>query len=506
MKFAFPLLSAAEAAAMIQHGQTVSFSGFTPAGAPKAVPQAIAARALAEHQAGREFRVGVLTGASTGDSLDGALARADAISFRTPYQSDPNLRARINAGETRFFDMHLSLMPQATRYGFLGPVHWAVVEAADLTAGGGIVLTSSVGAAPTFCSRADRILVELNHRHPPTLLGMHDIYEPADPPLRREIPIFTPSDRIGSPVVKVDPAKIVGVVETELDDETGGFGAPTPVTERIGNQVAEFLAAELTAGRVPAAFLPVQSGVGDIANSVLGALGTHPEIPPFEMYTEVVQDSVMRLMEQGRVRFASTCSLTLSHATLAAVYANLEWYRTRLLMRPQEISNHPEVIRRLGIISVNTAIEVDIFGNVNSTHVMGRQLMNGIGGSGDFTRNAYLSIFTCPSTAKGGKISTVVPLVSHVDHSEHSVQIVATEWGIADLRGRSPYERAYLIIRNCAHPDFRDPLERYLRMVETGHTPHTLSAAFRMHDRYLRTGDMRGVEWTEPVQAGEPGS
>lgn len=497
MKFEFPLLTAAEAAAMIENNQTVSFSGFTPAGAPKAVPAAIAARAEAEHRAGHEFRIGVLTGASTGDSIDGALARADAISFRTPYQSDPNLRARINAGETRFFDMHLSLMPQALRYGFLGPVHWAVVEAADLTTGGGIVLTSSVGAAPTFCSCAERIIIELNHRHPATLLGMHDVYEPADPPLRREIPIFSPSDRVGSPVVKVDPSKIVGVVETELDDETRGFGAGNATTERIGNQVAEFLAAELATGRIPPNFLPIQSGVGNIANSVLGALGMHQEIPPFEMYTEVLQDSVLQLMEQGRVRFASTCSLTLSHPALATLYSNLEWYRTRLLMRPQEISNHPEVIRRLGIISINTAIEVDIFGNVNSTHVMGRQLMNGIGGSGDFTRNAYLSIFTCPSTAKDGKISTIVPLVSHVDHSEHSVQVVATEWGIADLRGRSPYERAYLIIQNCAHPDFREPLERYLKMVGSGHTPHTLAAAFRMHDRFLRTGDMRGVEWAE---------
>ena len=480
MKFAFPVLTAAEAAAMIQHGHTVGFSGFTPAGAPKAIPQAIADRAVAEHQAGREFQIGVLTGASTGDSLDGALARADAISFRTPYQSNATLRARINAGETRFFDMHLSLMPQAVRYGFLGPVHWSVVEAADVTAGGGIVLTSSVGAAPTFCAKADRILIELNHHHPPTLLGMHDIYEPADPPARREIPIFSPSDRVGSPVIKVDPARIVGVVETDLQDETGGFVPATPTTEMIGNRVAEFLAAEIAVGRIPKQFLPIQSGVGDIANSVLGALGTHPGIPPFDMYTEVLQDSVINLMEQNRVRFASTCSLTLSQDALASIYANLNQYRNRILMRPQEISNHPEVIRRLGIISMNTAIEVDIFGNVNSTHVMGRQMMNGIGGSGDFTRNAYLSIFSCPSTAKGGKISTIVPLVSHVDHSEHSVQIVATEWGIADLRGRSPYERAYLIIENCAHPDFRGALKSYLAMVESGHTPHTLSAAFQI--------------------------
>ncbi len=499
MKFQFPVISAAEAAEMVQNDQTVGFSGFTPAGAPKAIPRAIAERATAEHEAGREFQIGVLTGASTGPSLDGALAKARAISFRTPYQSNAELRARINERQTRFFDMHLSLMPQAVRYGFLGPVHWAVVEASDVTAGGGVVLTSSVGAAPTFCSKADKILIELNRYHPPTLLGMHDIYEPADPPSRREIPIYHPSDRIGSPVVKVDPSKIVGVVETDLADETGGFDQPTPETEKIGREVADFLAAEMAAGRVPKQFLPIQSGVGNIANAVLGALGGHPDIPPFQMYTEVLQDSVIELMKKDRVTFASSCSLTVSRDAIREVYSNLEWFRSRILLRPQEISNHPEVVRRLGIISINTAIEVDLFGNVNSTHVMGRQMMNGIGGSGDFTRNAYISIFTCPSTAKGGKISTIVPLVSHVDHSEHSVQVVATEWGIADLRGRSPYERAYLIINNCAHPDFRDSLREYLEMVETGHTPHTLSAAFQMHDRFQRTGDMHGVKWAEEV-------
>ena len=361
---------------MIENGQTVGFSGFTPAGAPKAIPKAIADRAVVEHEAEREFQIGVLTGASTGDSLDGALARARAISFRTPYQSNSSLRQRINERETRFFDMHLSLMPQAARYGFLGPVHFAVVEASDITSGGGIVLTSSVGAAPTFCSLADKILIELNRKHPPTLLGLHDIYEPADPPHRREIPIYAPSDRIGSPVIKVDPSKIVGVVETDLPDETKAFAEATPVTEKIGERVAEFLASELAAGRIPSNFLPIQSGVGDIANAVLGALGSHPGIPAFEMYTEVLQDSVVGLMEKERVKFASSCSLTVSPEGLAKVYDNLEWFRPRLLLRPQEISNHPEVIRRIGIISINTAIEVDIFGNVNSTHVMGRQMMN----------------------------------------------------------------------------------------------------------------------------------
>jgi acetyl-CoA hydrolase len=495
MSLPFSILTAEEAAAMIHHGQTVGFSGFTPAGAAKAIPLALAKQAEAEHAQGREFQIGVLTGASTGPSLDGALAKAGAISFRTPYQANPELRKRINAGQTRFFDMHLSMLPQVVRYGFLGPVNWAVVEASDVIAGGGIVLTSSVGAAPTFCRKAERILIELNRKHPPALFGMHDIYEPADPPNRREIPIYSPSDRIGSPVVMVDPARIAGIVETDLDDETKGFDEPNDDTRTIGDRVSEFLVAEIAAGRIPSSFLPVQSGVGNIANAVLGALGANRRIPEFEMYTEVLQDAVVELMRRERVKFVSTCSLTLSKVTLQSVYDELETFRRKILMRPQEISNHPEVVRRLGLVSINTALEIDIFGNVNSTHVMGRQMMNGIGGSGDFTRNAYLSIFTCVSTAKSGKISTIVPLVSHVDHSEHSVQIVATEWGIADLRGRSPYERAVQIIDNCAHPEFREPLHHYLEMMEGAHTPHTLCAAFALHDKFLRTGDMRGVDW-----------
>jgi acetyl-CoA hydrolase len=497
----FPVFSAAEAAAMIHHGENVGFSGFTPAGAPKAIPLALAKFAEAEHEAGRPFQIGVLTGASTGPSLDGALAKASAISFRTPYQTNSDLRDRINQGKTAYCDMHLSLMPQVTRYGFLGHVNWAVIEACDVTAGGGIVLTAAVGTAATFCNQADKILIELNHRAPAALLGIHDVYEPADPPNRRQIPVYAPSDRIGSPIIAVPPSKIVGIVETDLDDEARGFSAPSPLTQKIGANVAEFLAGQLTAGRLPKGFLPIQSGVGDVANSVLGALGSHPDIPPFQMYTEVIQDAVVDLIEQGRIPFASSCSLTVTSPVLKKIYDNLDFFRKHIVLRPQEISNNPEVIRRLGVISINTAIEVDIFGSVNSTHVMGRKLMNGIGGSGDFTRNAYLSTFTCPSTAKGGKISTIVPMVTHVDHSEHSVQVIATEQGVADLRGKSPYQRAIEIINNCAHPEYRDTLMNYLTMVEGGYTPQTLSAAFRMHEQFQQTGDMHGVTWGDPVLA-----
>jgi acetyl-CoA hydrolase len=493
MKKTYNMLTAEEAAALVQHDEVIGFSGFTPAGAAKVIPTAIAAKARVEHDAGRAFKVGVITGASTGPSLDGELARADAIKFRTPYQSDKDLRESINAGKTHFFDMHLSLLPQYVRYGFLGPVDWAIVEAADVSVDGKILLTTSVGATPTFLSQAKRILIEVNSRHPKELLGFHDIYEPQSPPNRRPIPICNAEDRIGTQRVWVDPKKIVGVVECNRPDEVKEFTPVTAITTRIGQHVAEFLAAELRNGNIPKGFLPIQSGVGNVANAVLGAMGEHPEIPRFQMYTEVIQDSVIDLIKQDRCSFVSGVSLTLSNAVLQGVYDHLENYRGRMLLRPQEITNNPEIVRRIGIVSINTALEADIFGNINSTHVLGQKMMNGIGGSGDFTRNAYISIFTCPSTAKGGNISAIVPMCSHMDHSEHSVQVLITEHGVADLRGKDPRERAEAIITHCVDPSYRDLLWTYFKLTENGHTPQSFRSAFAFHEAFLESGDMRNT-------------
>ncbi len=490
-----PILTPEQAAALVKHNETVGFGGFTAAGACKVIPLALAARARAEHAAGREFKLGVITGASTGKSLDGALAAAEAIAWRTPYQSDPVLRKSINEGKTRFFDLHLSAVQPTVRSGVLGKVNWAIVEASKVTPDGEITLSTSVGCANTFARVADNVLVELNAWHPAALNGFHDLYEPQDPPHRREIPIYAPTDRVGSKVIKVDPRKIAGVVQTKAPDESGAFDAPDAVTTKIGENVAAFLVSELKAGRIPPSFLPLQSGVGNIANAVIGALGSSAGIPPFMMYTEVIQDSVIDLIKSGKCTFASGCSLTVSPDKLQAIYQDLEFYRSRLVLRPQEITNSPELVRRLGLITINTAIEIDLFGNVNSTHVMGKDLMNGIGGSGDFTRNAHVSIYTCPSVAKKGAISTIVPFVTHLDHSEHSVQVVVTEHGIADLRGKSPHDRAHIMIENCVHPEYRQSMRDYLRISDKGHVPQTLHNAFAMHLAYLEAGDMRKAKW-----------
>ena len=200
-------------------------------------------------------------------------------------------------------------------------------------------------------------------------------------------------------------------------------------------------------------------------------------------------------MEKGKCRFGSTCSLTLSDETMKHFFDNIDFFRDKVLIRPGEISNNPEIIRRLGVISMNTALEADIFGNINSTHVVGTKMMNGIGGSGDFTRNAYISIFSCPSVTKEGKISNIVPMVSHLDHSEHSVSVVITDQGIADLRGKSPIQRAEAIIENCAHPAYRPLLRDYLKLAKGGHTPHTLHAAFAFHETFATTGNMQDTDF-----------
>ncbi|MDD5787756.1 MAG: succinate CoA transferase [Prevotella sp.] len=500
---AYTRITAAEAAAMIKNGENLGLSGFTPAGTAKAVTRELAKIAKAEHEAGREFKVGILTGASTGQSTDGVLAEERAIKYRAPYTTNPEFRKRVNLGEIAYNDIHLSQMAQELRYGFMGEIDWAILEVCDIEEGESTCkayLTAAGGIAPTVARMAKKVILELNSFHSPEAKHLHDVYEPLDPPLRQPIPIVKVSDRIGTPYVEIDAKKIVGVVECNLPDEARAFKDSDPITDQIGHNVAQFLVNDMKRGIIPSTFLPLQSGVGSTANAILGALGHEKSVPDFNVYTEVMQDSVVNMMLEGRVKDASSCSLTVSNECLMQVYDNIDYFKKHVTLRPSEISNSPEVIRRLGVIAINTAIEVDIYGNANSTHISGTKMMNGIGGSGDFERNAYISIFTCPSTAKNGMISSIVPFVSHQDHSEHDVNIIVTEQGVADLRGKSPIERAHLIIENCAHPDYRPLLREYLKFAKMGQTRHCLTAAFAMHDALARKGDMHLTDFAEYIK------
>ncbi len=500
-----PEISAAEAAAMIGHGEWIGVGGFGPAGSPKAVPPAIAVKAQQEHDAGRAFKVNIVTGASIGASCDGELALADAIDQRLPFCVNADIRRAYNSGQVRYTDLNLSDNATFLRQGITGPVDWGVIEACDVQEVRGrirVYLTAGIGISPTICHTARKgVFIELNSWHSTCLIGMHDIYEIEAPWFRSPVRITQPVEIIGMPYIEMSPEKIRGIILTHQPDEARPMTSPTAVTDAIGQHVADFLVENMRSGLIGQNKLTLQSGVGSGANAVLGALGRCPEVPNFSIYTEVLQEEPLRLIREGRVTAASTGALTISSDHLQELYRNANDFRGRLLIRPSEISNCPEIIARLGICSLNTALEVDIYGHVNSTKIQGTKMMNGVGGSADFTCNAMLSIFTCGATTKDGKISSIVPFASHIDHTEHYVDAVVTEYGVADLRGKCARDKAEALIA-IAHPDYRPLLRDYQKLAARygGHTHHVLSASFAMHDTYRRKGDMRLTDWSEYIK------
>lgn len=429
------IVSADEAATLITDGMNVGVSGFTPSGYPKKTTLALA-KAI---KAGKKCRINIWSGASVGPEIEEALAEVGGISGRMPYYAASNktLSRQINTGSVTYIDQHLSHFAQQIDYGFYGDVDVAIVEAAAINADGSIVLGPGVGNTPMLVKHAKKIIVEVNTSIPLTLEGMHDIYICSKPPERTEIPIYHVGDRIGSPYVSCGLDRITCIVESDIVDHVRNLSAPDEASKKIAANLVDFLEHEQRHGRLPQQMLPLQSGVGSIANAVLIGLA-ESKFDNLTMYSEILQDSVFKLIKCGKVTQASGCAFTPSPTVWEMYKEDPELYRNRIVLRPLDISNNPEVIRRLGVISMNTPLEFDIYGQANSTHVMGNRMMNGIGGSGDYMRNGYLTIFSTPSTAKGGNISSVVPMVSHADHTEHDTMIFITEQGVADIRGLSP--------------------------------------------------------------------
>ncbi|GAA4749148.1 acetyl-CoA hydrolase/transferase family protein [Gordonia alkaliphila] len=489
--------SAAEAVKHIGPGDTVAISGFASGGTPKVTIPALAERIREVRAGGTDFTINLLTGASVSSDTERLLSEVEGIALRMPYQSEPTARRRINNGQMDYVDIHLSHVAQQVWQGYYGHVDIAVVEVAGITEDGELIPSASIGNNKTWLDVADKIILEVNSWVPAELEGIHDVYYgTALPPHRKPIQITRADDRIGQPTFRVDPEKVVAVVETHARDEASALTEPDAVSKAIAGHVLDFFDYEVRAGRMPAdTLLPMQAGIGNVANAVLGGLdrGGYKNLT---CYSEVLQDSMLALIKDGTVAHASSTSLALSEAGLEEFVANIDVYRNHITLRPQEISNHPEVVRRLGVIAMNGMLEADIYGNVNSTHVMGTKIMNGIGGSGDFTRNGYVSMFLSPSTARNGAISAIVPMVPHIDHTEHDTQVIVTEFGLADLRGLSPRRRARVIIDKCAHPDYRPMLNDYLEradaMPDAGQTPHLLGEAFSFHQRFQETGSMRG--------------
>ena len=337
--------SVEEAAALIQSGSVIGCSGFTLVGEPKAVPHELARQKKADH-------LTILTGASVGDALDGELTRAGLLSMRYPYQSNKSMRNAINAGEVGYSDMHLSHMPEFINRGGLH-IDFALVECAAVTEDG-VIPSAAVGASDCFLYQADQIILEVNEALPLELYGMHDIYRVGHEP----IPLTDATQRIGTAAIPCDFRKIAAIVVTNDPGGCPVFKEPDEVSAAIGAHIISFLKEEVVAGRQPASLSPIQSGVGSVANAVLAGLGSSG-FTGLRMYTEVVQDSALELIWEGKMAGASTTAVSLSQKKLELFYENIDFFRERLVIRPQEIANNPELVRRLGLISMNTPIECD---------------------------------------------------------------------------------------------------------------------------------------------------
>ena len=480
------VMSAQQAAQFVKSGMVLGISGFTSVGSPKAVPLALV-------ESGHAKDLTISVGAAVSDEVDGAMIRAGLVSRRFGHQSNSDLRKAINSGAVEFSDLHISHLPMNMKQDCGLHTNVAMIECTAVSEEG-LYPAASCGSSDAAVASADMVIVVVNTTLPEGLIGMHDIFEIGIPPHAKIIPITKPDDRVGTPFIPCDPDKIVAIVMTDREDPPQKFKPTTPATDEIGKNVIKFLKGEIAAGRLPENPGPFQSGVGSVGNAVLGGLASSG-FKGLSMYTEVMQDAALDLIDQGVFRFVSSSSIALTAENRKRFYENIDFYHDKIIIRPQEITNHPETARRLGLISLNTPIEVDIYGNVNSTHIMGTKMMNGLGGSADFARNARISIFATESIAKDGDISCIVPMVSHVDSTEHDVAVIITEQGIADLRWKSPKQRAKLLIENCAHPDYRPMLWEYFEhacKVSAGqHTPHDLKLALSWHQNYLDHGTMK---------------
>ncbi|WP_051330920.1 succinate CoA transferase [Aneurinibacillus terranovensis] len=498
------IVSKEQAATWISHGMTIGFSGFTSSGDAKTMPEAIAERAKVMRE---PFNINVYTGASVSPAIDALLSAAGVVHKRLPFQSDPTMRSSINMGKVQYIDQHLSDTADQIRTLALPQVDIAIVEALCVTEEGYIVPTTSCGNTPIFIQNAKEIIVEINLAQPLSLEGLHDIYDPGMPGNRPPIPLIKADQRIGTTYIKTNPGKIRGIVITHCPDTPKNLIQPDEDTKAIASHLLAFLRQEMRKGTLPCPLPPLQSGVGSVANAVFHGF-MQAEFTDLQIYSEVLQDSVFDLLDAGKVKSASGGALTLSAEKMEHVLANMDHYRDKVILRPQEMTNNPELIRRLGLIAINTALEVDVYGNVNSTHILGSKMMNGIGGAGDFTRNARISIFVTKSTARDGRISSIVPFASHVDHTEHDVAVVITENGVADLRGLAPRERALSLIYQCAHPVYREQLLSYFTEAcqRGGHTPHVLEKALSWHSHYREYDTMLMTAPTDTVHEATPHS
>jgi len=468
------LMPVEEAVKFVSDRCKIAISGFTKSGEPKVFIPALA-RHLAQYAP--ETKIALFSGASLSEDVENPIA--SFVGKRGPYMSSSASRKLINSGEMDFADIHLSAFARNLIYGFYGDIDLAVVEVSRIRPDGSVILSSSVGASGEALTKAKKIILEVNTAIP-DYTGFHDIAVPSvHPKVGWPIPIVNVADRVGSPYVEIDKSKVVALVESNKPDFPVSFKPTSETDRRIAENVIDFLMYCHKTFNWGKRLPPIQSGVGNVANAIVGELYRSP-FQKIRFWTEVFQDGMMRYVENDdKFESASATALSFSEAGRSEFMRLFKRCREKVVLRPMWISNNAEMITRLFVIAMNTPIEVDIYGHVTSTHVDGSRVVNGLGGSGDFFRHAYLSIVHTPSVRRlsdGRIVSCVMPYVRHIDHTEHDINCVVTEHGFAlNTEIRSARRRAEDIISNCAHPHFRPVLRDYLRLAGGGDEPRATS-------------------------------
>lgn len=475
----------------IRNGMTIGVHGATFCGYPKATIGALVERIKSESN----IKVQIWSASLVGKEIDGALASCNGISRRLGSHSDTTLRGLINNRQVACNDVRTEMLAQNVQRGVFGKLDLAIINATAIDEDGGIVPSISPADAAYLAQSAEKIIVEIDYTQPLDLVGFHDIYMLMPPPGLSPIPLKRAGDRIGRCSIPIDINKLEYITESHIPQRLPSKKDIDETSRAIASSLMEFLRKEVASGRLGKQLRPLESGLGGIADAVLRELG-QSEFEDIEIFTAVLGDSALDLADSGKLKVASGCACFFTSEGWDKFFNNIERYRDKIILRTVEITNSPELVYRLGVIGLNGAVEVDLYGHVNSSHVMGSGLLAGVGGVGVFSTNASISIFLLPSTSMGGKISGIVPMVPHVDVTEHNVDVVVTEQGYADLRGLAPHERANLIIERCAHPDYRPFLIDYYNEAEKttgGHEPHLLKKAFSFHNRFNETGSMKPI-------------
>ena len=474
------------AAGIIQDGMTIGTHGMN-VGYPKTFFKALAERG----KRGEVKEVNLWAISLFGP--EGILAETNLVKGKLGSIGNNTIRKQINTGKVYSNDLRPEVFPLYIRSKAIGKVDVAVVDAIGITEEGHIVPSCSLAEAATYVEMADTVIVEINHAQPLEMEGMHDVYCCKLPPYQKEIPLFNVGDRIGTPYIPVKEDKKIYIIESYEPEKNPPASKIDLDSLKVGENLVSFLEYEVKKGKMPPKLFPIASGIGNTSDAFLHCLA-QSNFENIELFTPVLGDGVLELIDQGKCKIASTPGFILSEEKWQHFCQNIGKYKDKIIIRSVEVVNNAEIVRRLGVIALNNLLEIDIYGNINSSHIGGTQLVNGVGGAGVFAANGYLSVFLTVSTSRKGKVSTIVPMVPHVDITEHNIDILVTEQGMADLRGLSPVERAEKIINNCAHPDYRPLLSAYLEKAKAtvgGHEPHILEEAFSFYTCLKQTGSMR---------------